>query len=53
VTASLWKFDDRATRELMTAFYSVYWDRTKVVSRVEALRQAQLTMLRDGVKRGR
>src|SRR5262249_48727953 len=35
VVASLWKVDDRATQDLMTAFYAAYWDRKKV-SRAEA-----------------
>ena len=52
VVASLWQVDDKATQELMGAFYKAYWDRKKVVSRVEALRQAQLSMLREGYKRG-
>src|SRR5213078_1602900 len=26
VVASLWKVDDRATQELMGAFYKAYWD---------------------------
>jgi CHAT domain-containing protein len=49
VVASLWKVDDRATQALMAAFYRVYWGE-KVVSRVEALRQAQLSLLKEGVR---
>jgi CHAT domain-containing protein/Tfp pilus assembly protein PilF len=49
VVASLWKVDDRATQTLMAAFYRVWWGK-KVVSRVEALRQAQLSLLREGVR---
>jgi CHAT domain-containing protein/Tfp pilus assembly protein PilF len=49
VVASLWKVDDRATQALMASFYRVWWGK-KVVSRVEALRQAQLSLLREGVR---
>jgi CHAT domain-containing protein len=42
--ASLWQVDDRATRVLMTEFYSNLWKRK--LSRTEALRQAQLTVLK-------
>jgi tetratricopeptide (TPR) repeat protein len=48
VVASLWKVDDRATQALMAAFYRVWWGK-KDISRVEAVRQAQLTMLKEGV----
>jgi CHAT domain-containing protein len=48
--ASLWKVDDKATQTLMVEFYENLW--RKKMSRVEALRQAQLTMLREGVNRG-
>jgi CHAT domain-containing protein/Tfp pilus assembly protein PilF len=49
VVASLWKVDDRRTQALMAAFYRVWWGE-KVVSRVEALRQAQLSLLKEGVR---
>lgn len=41
--ASLWKVDDAATQVLMTEFYQNLWQ--KKMSRLEALRQAQLSLL--------
>ncbi len=52
VIGSLWKVDDRATQRLMADFYAAAWDGRKIISRVEALRRAQVSMLRDGAKRG-
>jgi CHAT domain-containing protein len=40
---SLWKVDDAATQALMVEFYRNLWERR--MSKLEALRQAQLTML--------
>ena len=47
---SLWKVDDAATQRLMSRFYENLWD--KKMSKVEALRQAQLWMMREGGTRG-
>ncbi len=52
VISSLWKVDDRATQELMDLFYERLWSSGPRVSRLEALRQAQLTILRGGHERG-
>lgn len=46
VVASLWKVDDAATEQLMTRFYENLWQ--KHLPLLEALRQAQLDMLRHG-----
>ncbi len=48
VIASLWKVDDRATQMLMGELYTSAWDPRKIIPRAEALRRAQLTMLREG-----
>ncbi len=51
VIASLWQVDDRATRALIGDFYRAAWGK-EVISRAEALRLAQMSMLREGVRRG-
>jgi CHAT domain-containing protein len=50
VVASLWKLRDDAARQLMVDFYDNLW--TKKLSKAESLRRAQLTMMREGIKRG-
>jgi tetratricopeptide (TPR) repeat protein len=46
VIAGLWQVSDRATEALMGRFYDNLW--RKKMSKLEALRQAQLWMLREG-----
>ena len=46
VVASLWKVDDEPTRALMARFYENLWG--KQMGKLEALREAQLWMLRGG-----
>jgi CHAT domain-containing protein len=48
--ASLWKIPDRATMQLMQRFYENLWD--KKLSKLDALREAQLWMLKEGRQRG-
>jgi CHAT domain-containing protein len=50
VVATLWTIRDDTGRQLMIDFYENLWARK--MSKLEALRAAQLEMLREGVKRG-
>ena len=49
VVASLWKVPDTATSELMRRFYGNLWD--KKMGKLAALREAQIWMMREGVKK--
>jgi CHAT domain-containing protein len=49
--ASLWAVDDRATQALMERFYKNVWaNHGKPQGKLEALREAQLWLLREGAK---
>lgn len=48
VVASLWKVDDQATAALMKRLYSNLW--TRHMGKLESLREAQLWLLRQGVR---
>jgi CHAT domain-containing protein/Tfp pilus assembly protein PilF len=52
VIASLWKVDDAASRQLMVRLYENLWRTKQPLGKLDALRQAQLAMLREGRKRG-
>lgn len=49
---SLWSVPDEPTRVLMEKFYAGLWDHKRPAGRLEALRQAQLWLLNEGVKQG-
>jgi CHAT domain-containing protein len=51
VVAGLWKVPDEPTRALMVRFYRNLWG-PKPMSKLAALREAQLWMLREGRDRG-
>jgi CHAT domain-containing protein len=46
VIASLWRIGDAATQKLMAEFYANLW--VKKLPKLEALRQAQLTLIKSG-----
>jgi tetratricopeptide (TPR) repeat protein len=50
VVGSYWQVDDEATRKIMVLFYENLWRGR--MSKLKALRQAQLWMLREGARRG-
>jgi len=47
VAASLWQVNDAATSVLMEQFYTNLWHQDKPLGKLEALRQAQLFVLRN------
>lgn len=51
VIATLWEVADRSTRDFMVKFYSLY-NSPLSVNKAQALRQAQLVLLRGGNRRG-
>jgi CHAT domain-containing protein len=53
VVASLWSVDDRATQALMTEFYKAAWDEKSAISKAEALRRAQVAMLKGTIAGGK
>ena len=50
VVSSLWKVNDRTTQQLMADFYTNVWQ--KKMTKVDALRAAQIAMLNTGAARG-
>ena len=53
VITSLWTVDDLATQLLMVRFYDQLWSGADGgLGKLEAFRQSQLTLLREGPKRG-
>ncbi|MBY0232976.1 MAG: CHAT domain-containing protein, partial [Gemmataceae bacterium] len=52
VVSSLWKVDDRAAQHLMADFYAAAWNPKTRLDRAEALRMAQLALMKEGRGRG-
>jgi CHAT domain-containing protein/tetratricopeptide (TPR) repeat protein len=51
--ASLWSVDDRATQAMMAEFYKHAWDEKSPLSKAEALRRAQLALLKGTIADGK
>jgi CHAT domain-containing protein len=49
---SLWTIPDKATQSLMNRFYTNFWNSPagRPISKLEALREAQLWLLNNGVR---
>jgi CHAT domain-containing protein/Tfp pilus assembly protein PilF len=52
VVASLWKVDDDACHLVMVGLYENLWRSKQPLGKLEALRQSQLALLREGRQRG-
>src|SRR5262249_39083213 len=53
VVASLWQVDDRATQALMAEFYKAAWNEKSPINKAEALRKAQLALLKGTIAGGK
>src|SRR5262249_94946 len=53
VVASLWSVEDRATQALMAELYKEAWNEKSSVSKAEALRRAQIALLKGTIAGGK